>query len=340
MKNFVFIVFLCLNFVNICKASPSYTAEISVDETNESVSLAKEQAINKATRSALNDIVLSISTTQAVEEISKLNDNQIQHFVKEMQILMEKSSDIRYIADLKIEIKEDILKEYLKENNFPIIINEIQNVLLIPLFEKKDNTLNLWTEENLLREELLNKTSLKTNLINFQVIEKNLGNITATNPKTIYEMDKEKFNELASFNSVDNIAVIKYSEQEKKVYIKIFPSQQVFEEDITLRDNMSTMIEKTFNIIKANTKKITQEVTKSTANSIDVVYTYPDLSSWMKLKKQLESNPQVDTINIISMANKKVHFNFTYTGIIEKLQTELSLNGFNLKNNGEFYVIN
>ena len=32
--------------------------------------------------------------------------------------------------------------------------------------------------------------------------------------------------------------------------------------------------------------------------------------------------------------------NFTYYGVIEKLQSTLTLNGYNLKDNGEYYVIN
>ncbi len=344
MKKFIFLTLICLTLITSSRvfASPSFTANISVDETDENVALAKTKALSKALREALNDVILGISTPKAVEEISKLNDNQIQHFIKELQILMEKSSDVRYIADIKIEIKEDILKEYLKENNFPLSINQTKDILLIPLFQKTDNTINLWTEENLLRNELLNKTNLKGNVVNFHLIEKNLGNITAIKTQTIYDMDERKFKELTTFNHTDNIAVIKYSLLEKKVYIKLFPSQKIIEEKITLRDSISSMIDKMFTLIKEATVETTTTAPKEVLSQalVNIVYTYPALSSWMSLKQILENTPEVENINVVSIANKKVHFNFLYTGPIEKLQVELLQSDYELKNNGEYYVIN
>lgn len=344
MKKFIFLTLICLTIItsNQVFASPSFTANLSVDVTDENVATAKTKALSKALRDALNDVILGISTPKAVEEISKLNDNQIQHFIKELQILMEKSSDVRYIADIKVEIKEDILKEYLKENNFPLSINQTKDILLIPLFQKTDNTLNLWTEENLLRQELLNKTNLKGNVVNFHLIEKNLGNITAIKTQTIYDMNEKKFKELSQFNKTDSIAVIKYSLLEKKVYVKIFPSQKTLEKEITLRDSLSSMTDDILTLIKeATVETSTSTPTQTPAQAIiNVLYTYPALSSWMSLKQTLENTPEVDEINVISIANKKVHFSFVYTGPIEKLQVELLQLDYELKNNGEYYVIN
>ena len=344
MKNFIFITLLFLTIITSSQvlAYPSFTANLSVDVTDQNVTTAKSKALSKATRDALNDVILGISTPQAVEEISKLNDNQIQHFIKELQILMEKSSDVRYIADIKIEIKEDVLKEYLKENNFPLSINKTKDILLIPLFQKTDNTINLWTEENLLRQELLNKNNLKGNIVNFHLIEKNLGNITAIKTQTIYDMNERKFKELTKFNKTDHIAVIKYSQLDKKVNIKIFPTQKTIEKEITIRDSLSSMTDDILTLIKEASIETSASTTTETQSQsvVNVVYTYPSLSSWMSLKQTLENTPEVDEINVISMANKKVHFSFVYTGPIEKLQVELLQLDYELKSNGEYYVIN
>ena len=71
-------------------------------------------------RDALSEIVLEISTDKSVKEINKLNDNQLEHFITGVMVLMEKTSDVRYIADLRISVDEQILKAYMAENNMPI----------------------------------------------------------------------------------------------------------------------------------------------------------------------------------------------------------------------------
>ena len=96
-------------------ADPRYEADVNVDVTAATVTEAKKQAMAKAVRDGLNEVVLSISTAQSADEINKLNDNQLQHFVSGIMVLMEKSSDVRYIADLRISVNEDILKAYLAE---------------------------------------------------------------------------------------------------------------------------------------------------------------------------------------------------------------------------------
>lgn len=118
-------------------ADPRYEADVNVDVTAATVTEAKKQAMAKAVRDGLNEVVLSISTAQSADEINKLNDNQLQHFVSGIMVLMEKSSDVRYIADLRISVNEDILKAYLAENNMPLVAGEEQDVLAVPLLEKK-----------------------------------------------------------------------------------------------------------------------------------------------------------------------------------------------------------
>ena len=341
MKNFILIILFCLTFITSSNASPSYSAQISVDVTDTNVASAKTKALAKARRDGLNDVVLSISTQQAVEELSKLNDNQIQHFIKEVQILMEKSSTIRYIADLKIEINEDVLKSYLSENNLPISISQTPDILIIPMLEKLDKTINLWTSENTLYQDLLDSRNLKSNTANFYIIEKNLGNITAIDPKHLFDMNEKKFKELSTFNKVDKIAIVKYCQIHKRAIIKIFPENKLIEEDLPLLDDKTERIETILNIIKGDTKKSpAPKISSNETQTLNIIYTYDNLSSWTKLKKTLEENQLIDNITVISMVNKKVHFNFTYTGFIEKLQIDLSNNGYNLKNNGEYYVIN
>ncbi len=340
MKKFI-ITLLCFTLLTLKSyAYDLYSTQISVDITDKNVALAKQKALSSASRDGLNNVILNISTKEAVDNILKLNDNQIQHFIKSMQILMEKSSDIRYIADIKLDINEEVLKSYLKENDFPIIISTPKDILLIPLFEAQDGTLDLWTSQNILREELLKKTNLHSSIINFRIIEKNLGNISSTDANTIYDMTEQTFNELTDFNRSTNITVIKYSTQNNKLYAKSFNPSNLIETTLE-NTTLSTALDDLLSQIKGNTPKeepVLSELPKT--STIEVLYTFQSISSWIKLKKLLEQDPQITNLNIVSMTNKKVHFNFNYNSNIEKLQATLAPNGYNLKNNGDFYVIN
>ncbi len=341
MKNVFLGIFFSIIFILYAQANPLYNAQISVDVSSTNVAEAKKQALNEATRKGLNEVILAISTQETVDEINKLNDNQIQHFISGIQVLMEKSSPIRYIADLKIEVNKDVLTSFIKENNLPYIISQTQNVTIIPLLEKEDGSLDIWSTDNIWRNAFLEKSNLQSGYLKFHNIEKNLGNISSINASNIYNMSTNKFAEISSFNSAEKILVLKYSIKDKKVYAKSFPSETITEFPIDTV-SPSQMIDKILPQIKGDKKQTpsTEILQSQTNQKIEVIYTYPSLNRWVNLKKQLEENHLIENLKIISIANKKVHFNFIYKGMIEKLQATLGLNGYNLKNNGDYYVIN
>lgn len=340
MKNFLlaFVVILCISTNGY--AAPKYEADVSVDVTAQTVSDAKQKAISKAMRDALSEIVLSISTAKSVKELNQLNDNQLEHFVTGVMVLMEKTSDVRYIADLRVSFDEKILKAYMAENNMPIIIGEEQDILIIPLLEDEKGNLDIWGDENIWREALISHKNKQKGNLTLIVAEKNLGNIAMIKANNIYDMPDGQYQELKNFNRVDGIYVLKYSLKDKKIYIKSFPTHE--EQSLDIIDetpiNSIDAVFKTFKDVKKDTN--TEEDILPTVQQIEVVYSYPKLSAWAELKHLLNDNPQVQDINIVSMSNGKVHFNFKYSGIIEKLQANLSTHGYTLKPEGEYYVIN
>lgn len=339
VKKIFLLTFFCIFFATHSFASSLYSIVVNVDETSTNVATAKKQALSKAIRNGLNDVILRISTEETINEISKLNDNQIQHFISGLQVLLEKSSDIRYIAELKIDINQDVLQNFIKENNLPIIISQTETALIIPVLEAPDGTLDIWGNNNTWREAFINRKNLQTGFLKFYNIEKNLGNITTVNANTIYNMTEGSFLEISSFNKVDNIYVLKYSPKDNKVYIKSFPDKTELEVDIDT-ETPSLMIDKILPLIKSNKKQSTPQNNIQSPSNLNIIYTYPSLNKWIELKKLLESDPMVENLKIISLANKKVHFTFTYHGVFERLQTSLGLNGYVINNNGGYYAIN
>ena len=303
-------------------AKPLFEADVNVDITAENVVEAKKQAMAKARRDALNDVLLSVSTAQSVEELAKLNDNQIQHFISGIMVLMEKSSNVRYIADLRVTINEDVLKAYMAENNLPMVVGEEQTVLVVPLLEQNDIR--------------------KGNLI-LHDIDKNLGNITAVEANRIYDMTEAEFADLSGFNNVEEVYVLKYSLKDGKVYVKSFPTREVNEVVIgeaTPQDMIEAVLPIFKDVKKAAKLENLEDNAEFVNQKIEAVYSYTKLSEWLSLKRFLEANAQVKDVKVISMANGKVHFSFIYNGVWEKLQANLALSGYKMRNEGGYYAIN
>ena len=324
-------------------AKPLFEADVNVDITAENVVEAKKQAMAKARRDALNDVLLSVSTAQSVEELAKLNDNQIQHFISGVMVLMEKSSNVRYIADLRVTINEDVLKAYMAENNLPMVVGEEQTVLVVPLLEQNDGALDLWSDANFWRQAFIDRKDIRKGNLILHDKDKNLGNITAVEANRIYDMTEAEFADLSGFNNVEEVYVLKYSLKDGKVYVKSFPTREVNEVvigDATPQDMIEAVLPFFKDVKKAAKLENLDDNAEFVNQKIEAVYSYTKLSEWLSLKRFLEANAQVKDVKVISMANGKVHFSFIYNGVWEKLQANLALSGYKMRNEGGYYAIN
>jgi len=337
--------FLCLLFmlalINEAIAAPNFEADVRVDVTEKTVTEAKQKAVSKAVRDGISEIVLRISTNKSVEEINKLTDNQLEHFITGIMVLMEKSSDVRYIADLRVSVDGDILKAYLKENDLPLVYAEDKNIMAIPFMEDKDGKLDLWGDENIWKQAFAEYGNVHKGRLNIRVIDKNLGNISMVKVNRLFELTDSEFNELANFNHADGIYALKYSQKDGKIYIKSYPSKES-QEALANGESLKASVETALTYFKDEgkvSKNSEGDEKESVFEKIEVVYHYSKLSEWLSLKQALENNAQVQDIKIISMVNGKVHFNFVYSGVVEKLQGTLAMNGYKMQKEGEYYVI-
>ena len=112
------IAFFCLFSASAAGAGDmTYNAEITVDVTAENASVAREKAMTEANRQAYTAVAKRVTTADGVRRLNELNDAQILNFIKEVSIISEKASNVRYIATLNVAVNEHILKTYMQEND-------------------------------------------------------------------------------------------------------------------------------------------------------------------------------------------------------------------------------
>ena len=105
---------LCFLAFNV-QAADKYSSIVSVDVTDVNAATAKEKAMAEANRRAVNSIIPEFADERALALMDTLSDEQILYFIKEATVLEEKSSDVRYIASLRVTIQDRILRQYLYE---------------------------------------------------------------------------------------------------------------------------------------------------------------------------------------------------------------------------------
>lgn len=98
-------------------AAASSSVEVNVDVTASNAAIAREQAMAQANRQAIKQVAANLTTQEGIDLLNQLNNEQLVNFIKEITVLDEKSSQIRYIAKLNVVVYEQLLSQYLQEKN-------------------------------------------------------------------------------------------------------------------------------------------------------------------------------------------------------------------------------
>ncbi len=132
-------LFLLTMFAFPAMAADNYFSIVDVDVTDVNAAVAREKAMAQANRRAVNEAAEKFTDSKGMEVVHGLSGEQIMYFIKEATVLEEKSSDVRYIAQLKVTVQNDVLRQYLQEKGLSEYGNS-QEINVIYLFD----TLSDW----------------------------------------------------------------------------------------------------------------------------------------------------------------------------------------------------
>lgn len=342
------IIFVCLAVVLPAKAQESiYTVDVNVDVTDVNAAQAREKAMVAANRKAFETVVRKLTTSQGASALLALSDDKIVNFIKEVSVVSEKSSNVRYIADLKVIVSEPILKAYMNEKDISSVVAAASKVIVIPVFREfeADKPL-LWEDNNIWRKaweskparnSLVSIRSIPANSISFAEIdaEKALTFDAAAlqdvalnnNASDVYVAD-------AVYDGIDGLKVKLYSLKSNNAGETIsVPGDRHMSDDLFARaiDDVSSKIE---NKVKAANIAENQYL-----SSIEVVYNFNSISEWIKTEKALKTIAYVRKIQVEAMGANKVQFKLEFVGSDHKVWNALRAKGFNLKDYNGFYLL-
>lgn len=322
----------------------TYKAEITVDVTAENASVARERAMSNANRQAFTTVAQRVATTDGVRQLNELTNPQILNFIKEISVVSEKASDVRYIATLNVAINEHILKTYMQENDIPFVIGNIANVLIIPTFrEFKTDVPLLWEANNAWRKAW-EQNPRNISSIKFYSIPANGSNYAALDAEKALRMDGIALDKIAFINNTQDIYVADavYNGIEG-LNVTLYSYNDGSEETLNIPGERSEQllqdgINQVSNSIYGKVKK--QNIVDSQKKSdITVLFTYNSLKEWLALEKSLKEIGYISKISTDAMGSGKVQFKISYLGNFDKLLEALRNKYYNLKSYGDFYII-
>ena len=343
MKKFVFALMFCFFCVLNARAEVSFEAGVSIQKEAENAALAKEEALKEAYREAFLNVAGRLTTKENVEKLNELKDEELIHFIKETDVIAEKSTKTGYMADLNIKINGDILKAYMTENNMIEVVAAPADILIVPVFADTKYQGNVLFEDgNVWRDVLLSKGHIKAGRLNMEVIARNNSNAAFLTADNVLNMSEQTFEQIKFMNHASNIfvahavlaglnsVVLTVKQYGRPDYRTVISNANGDPLDKAVEE----MVNYIYNVMQQ--ESVDQSAYKS---KINAVFTYQKLKDWLDLQKKFRAVPQVKGIETAAMENAKVRFSVDFSGTIEMLETALKQEGILLDFENGYYIV-
>lgn len=346
MRSLICIILASVLFSSlVAKAEEDYSVNIKVDVVDENSSSAQQKAMANASKAAVIDLVKRISDQEGVEKISSMTDNQLINFIKETSVSEEKTSDNRYIADLRLVVNTDLLKEYMRERQ--IHLSEIVNpsVVIIPVFaDFKEDAPILWEVDNLWKKAWDN-TSFSSD-INFMVIKDTPVNISAISAQQAHNLDTESLSEIKKLHNADDVYVL-FATYDGIEGLNIDISSlsgyrgqyQVKGSKSSGEELFSQSVAEVLPLLEKQVKAVSDDATNNIPKQTTVLFPFDNLNDWVAAEGKIKSVPEVADIQVQAFSPGKAQFIIFYRGDIEDINIKLRADGYQLEDSGNYWIL-
>lgn len=325
-----------------------YEVEVAVDVTDQNASLARERAMAEANRSALMEVANRVTTSEGAAVLTQLNDNQLLNFIKEVAVVSEKASGVRYLATLRIKFNEGILKQYLSEKGMPILVMNTSRVLILPVFrDSSAGQPQLWEDTNVWKKVWEEKAP-RNRSVKYAVAEANGTNDAVIDAERALSLDGVALDKLYRLNGVDDIYIVEgYYDGVDGAVVNMhsYKSGSNAFEKIRVpgdRDSGEALWEKAMSLVTAkieNRLKQQSVMESSVESSAAVMYSFDSMSDWLATERRLKDIAAVKEVTIEALGSGRVQFRLVYRGSDEKLLQGLRSKNFDLINHGNFFIL-
>lgn len=330
---FTFIAFTMHGFPHTANAasqdSALYTVEnVKADVTSNNAVKAREKAMAQARRKAFDTLSERILDDKARTKVVDIDDITISSLIKNLEIVDEKLSSVRYIATLNITFDKNAINSYFYNTGESFTTSVRRPFLVLPWYISGRQG-RLWQDNNLWSIAWQQIAQSGGNVTPFVLPMGDIMDIRDYAVSSPYVYQGEQLDALKQRYGVEDVILAIAEEQGSQIMVQIYdapmgtPSllktinvaKSSYNDSTTYRRG----VEQALDFLRSDWKKKTAISSQEPTKSIDVVARYNGLNGWMTLRDLLQDVPGIDSTDVKSVSPQKADISIAYRGDLQNL---------------------
>ena len=310
---------------------------VPVDVTADNAAQARRQALARGQDEAFRRLLERLTLKEDAEKLPEPGSLVVTEFVSDFSVSNEKTSTVRYLADLSVRFKAAPVRSLLRELGIPFAETTSKPILILPVFQGLAGVL-LWEDANTWREAW-NLRRGGSGLVRIALPLADLADISALHVQHAVSGDVDRLTVLAErYGAGDTVVSYarigqdpKSGDRRLEISNTRYSSRQEPVTDLvalplTSSENVEALMLRAVDAVAA---KLEEDWKYENLLDHDgewvsaVTVPIASLRDWLNVKKRLGSVSVIRRMEMVLISLDEVRINLHHVGAPEQLQTAL-----------------
>lgn len=298
---------------------------ITVDETADTASAARAAAFRRGQRAALTTLLRRLTLRADHARLPAVENERLDFMVQALEVAGEKTSDVRYLANMTVNFKPPEIRRLLREAGVPFAETASKPVLVLPVLQR-GAALVLWDDPNLWREAW-SQLPLTGDLVPLIVPFGDLNDIVDVNAAQAAEGDPLRLSAIASRYGAGDVlvAIATLSDTDRAIRIDIAASRIGAPSQTPILLNGQTSDPKAIPALLSDAAtgviaaledswKATNIIEFDRPGRMLLAVPLTSLEQWVSVERRLNNIASISKVSLISLTRDSAAIEIAYFG--------------------------
>ena len=336
---------------------PFIVSGIKVDVTDKTADLARKRALRIGEAKAFLTLLRRLTMRIDHNRLPVLNDDEVSGYLQEFNILTEKNSKTRYIADLLFKFKANDIRLLLRDSDVAFAETIGRPILVLPVYNVA-GAVALWDNPNpwrvAWRRLIENDDVYAQGLISIILAKGDLGDLATISAEVAVKGDKKSLMDIAKKYGVKTtlvaISSISFNPEGNRSFdVNITKYDQKGGQKLLSHHNVPKNNKKISEIMYASVKKVYAELNETWKQKnllqfdktgvVGVSLSIKNLEDWVTASRRISRVPVVEKLEVVLFSKHLIRLKIQFIGHISKLKSALMLEDIKLiEKEGNWYI--
>ena len=320
-----------------------------VDVTAANVTEARERGLTQGRVNGFRKVIERIVAREDIARVPQLNATQIIDIVRDFSIANERSSAVRYLADLTVRFDSAAVRRVLRNANIPFTETLSKPLVVVPLMrEGAGGRWVLWEQSNAWRDAWA-KVPRDLGLVPFVVPAGDREDMSALTAEQAAGKDLAALNALAARYGAGGTVLAMATVAGDTVQISMAELRSDLpSEDISLtqgaeagqtRDDLMAAAARAAGTTVQDNWKRRNRVAFGGTTQITALVPVADIKEWLTVKSRLDEVPLIDRLELQAMTRDRTQVTLYYSGAQRQLELAMSQHDLTLAQQNGVWII-